>query len=50
MRKEIADVRKAAKVVIEQSIDVVGAAKGKKRRGKKPYYKTNKNKTNNSKK
>ena len=47
MRKELADVKKAAKNVIEQSKDVVDAAKGNKRRGKKPY---NKNKTNNNSK
>ena len=47
MKKELADVKKAAKNVITQSIDVVDAAKGKKRRGKKPY---NKNKTNNNSK
>ena len=45
MKKELADVKNAAKNVIAQSIDVVDAAKGKKR--KKPNkYKTN----NNSKK
>ena len=46
MKKELADVKKAAKNVVAQSIDVVDAAKGKKRRGKKPYkkYKTNNNK------
>ena len=44
MRKELADVRKAAKNVVAQSKDVIDAAKGKKRRGKKPYYKKNKNK------
>ena len=42
MKKELADVQKAAKNVIAQSKDVIDAAKGKKRRGKKPYYK-NKN-------
>ena len=36
MKKELADVKNAAKNVIAQSIDVVDAAKGKKRRGKKP--------------
>ena len=50
MRKELADVKKAAKNTIAQAVDVVDAAKGKKRRGKKPHkkykYKTN----NNSKK
>ena len=37
MKKELADVKKAAKNVVNQSKDVFGAAKGKKRRGKKPY-------------
>jgi len=50
MKKELADVKKAAKNTIAQAVDVVDAAKGKKRRGKKPHkkykYKTN----NNSKK
>ena len=48
MRKELVDVKKAAKNTVAQAKDVVDAAKGKKRRGKKPYkkYKTN----NNSKK
>ena len=51
MKKELADVKNAAKNVVAQSIDVVDAAKGKKRRGKKPYYKnTKKNKTNNNSK
>ena len=36
MKKELADVRRAAKTVVEQSKDVVDAAKGKKRRRKKP--------------
>ena len=36
MKKELADVKKAAKTVVEQSKDVIDAAKGKKRRGKKP--------------
>ena len=48
MRKELADVKKAAKNVVAQSIDVVEAAKGKKRKGKKPYYKNKKKKTNNN--
>ena len=43
MKKELADVKNAAKNVVAQSKDVIGAAKGKKRRGRKPYYK-NKNK------
>ena len=46
MRKELADVKKAAKNVVAQSKDVIDAAKGKKRRGKKPY----KRKTNNNSK
>ena len=46
MKKELADVKKAAKNVVAQSKDVLDAAKGKKRRGKKPYKKY-KNKTNN---
>ena len=45
MKKELADVKKAAKNVVNQSKDVIGAAKGKKRRGKKPY-KNKKRKTN----
>ena len=45
MKKELADVKKAAKNVVAQSKDVIDAAKGKKRRGKKPYKKYNK-KTN----
>jgi len=48
MKKELADVKKAAKNVVAQSKDVIDAAKGKKRRGKKPYKKYNK-KTNNNK-
>ena len=47
MKKELADVKNAAKNVVAQSKDVFDAAKGKKRRGKKPYYKNkNKKKTN----
>ena len=46
MKKELADVKKAAKNVAAQSKDVLDAAKGKKRRVKKPYYKNKKNKTN----
>jgi len=48
MKKELADVKKATKDVIAQSKDVIDAAKGKKRRGRKPYN-INKKKTNNSK-
>ena len=47
MKKELADVKKAAKNVVAQSIDVIDASKGKKRRGKKPYYKNRKNKKTN---
>ena len=51
MKKELADVKNAAKNVVAQSKDVVDAAKGKKRRGKKPYKKyKNKKKTNNNSK
>ena len=34
--KELADVKASAKQVVKQSKDVVNAAKGKKRRGRKP--------------
>jgi len=34
--KELADVKASAKEVVKQSKDVVDAAKGKKRRGRKP--------------
>jgi len=47
MKKELADVKKAAKNVAAQTKDVIDAAKGKKRRGKKPY-KNKKTKTNNN--
>ena len=43
MKKELADVKKAAQNVVAQSKDVIDASKGKKRRGKKPNNKTNKN-------
>jgi len=46
VKKEFDDVKKAAKNVVNQSKDVVDAVKGKKKRGRKPNYKT---KTNNSK-
>jgi methyl-accepting chemotaxis protein len=46
VKKEFNDVKKAAKNVVNQSKDVVEAVKGKKKRGRKPNYKT---KTNNSK-
>ena len=46
MKKELADVKNAAKNVVAQSKDVVDAAKGKKRKGRKPYYKNKKKKTN----
>ena len=44
--KELADVKKAAKNVAKQTKDVVEAAKGKKRRGRKSNYRR---KTNNNK-
>ena len=47
VKKEFNDVKKATKNVVNQSKDVVEAVKGKKKRGRKPNYKT---KTNNSKK
>ena len=51
MKKELVDVKNAAKNVVAQSKDVIEAAKGKKRQGKKPYYKNKKkNKTNNNSK
>ena len=46
VKKEFDDVKKAAKNVVDQSKDVEDAVKGKKKRGRKPNYKT---KTNNSK-
>ena len=46
VKSEFMDVKKAAKNVVNQSKDVVDALKGKKKRGRKPNYKT---KTNNSK-
>jgi len=50
MKKELADVKNAAKNTIAQVKDVADAAKGKKRRGRKPYYKNKKkSKINNSK-
>jgi len=45
MKKELVDVKKAAKNTVAQAKDVVDAAKGKKRRGRKPYYKNKKNNT-----
>tara|TARA_R100000805_G_C3517953_1_gene41460 strand:+ start:322 stop:561 length:240 start_codon:yes stop_codon:yes gene_type:complete len=45
--KELADVKKAAKNVARQTKDVVDAAKGKKRRGRKSNYR--RKKTNNNK-
>ena len=45
--KELADVKKAAKNVARQTVDVVEAAKGKKRRGRKSNYRHKK--TNNNK-
>jgi len=47
VKREMKDVKKAAKNVANQSIDIVDALKGSKRRGKKP---NNKSKTNNSNK
>ena len=44
MKKELADVKHAAKNTVAQAKDVVDAAKGKKRRGRKPYYKNKKRK------
>ena len=45
--KELADVKKAAKNVARQTVDVVEAAKGKKGRGRKS---NNRRKTNNNSK
>ena len=45
--KELADVKKAAKNVARQTVDVVEAAKGKKIRGRKS---NNRRKTNNNSK
>ena len=42
MRRELVDVKNAFKNVENQSKDVFEAAKGKKRRGRKPRYKKNK--------
>ena len=42
MKKELVDVKNAAKNVVNQSKDVIDAAKGKKRRGRKPHHKKNK--------
>ena len=39
MKKELADVKNAFKNVASQSKDVFDAAKGKKRKGRKPYNK-----------
>ena len=47
MKKELVDVKNAAKNVVAQSKDVIGAAKGKKRKGRKPYYKNKKRKKTN---
>ena len=44
MRKELVDVKNAFKNVANQSKDVFDAAKGKKRRGRKPHYKNKKKK------
>ena len=45
--KELADVKRAAKNVANQTKDVFDAAKGKKRRGRKSNYRQKK--TNNNK-
>jgi len=50
VKKEIKDVKKAAKNVANQSMDIVDALKGSKRRGKKPNNKSKISKTNNSNK
>ena len=44
--KELADVKEAAKNTVAQAKDVVDAAKGKRRKGRKPY----KRRTNNNSK
>ena len=44
--KELADVKHAAKNTVAQAKDVVDAAKGKRRKGRKPY----KRRTNNNSK
>ena len=46
MKKELADVKAAAKNTVAQAKDVVDAAKGKRRKGRKPY----KRRTNNNSK
>ena len=43
MKKELVDVKIAFKNVVSQSKDVFNAAKGKKRRGRKPRKKNRKN-------
>ena len=48
MKKELADVKYAAKNTVAQAVDVVDAAKGKRRKGRKPYKRKTNN--NNSKK
>tara|TARA_R110001592_G_scaffold298183_1_gene568789 strand:+ start:2908 stop:3168 length:261 start_codon:yes stop_codon:yes gene_type:complete len=50
MKRELKDVKRAAKNTVTQVVDVVDAAKGKKRRGRKPYYKNKKKNTNNNSK
>ena len=45
--KELADVKKAANNVARQTVDVIEAAKGKKRRGRKSDFRHKK--TNNNK-
>tara|TARA_R110002012_G_scaffold316973_1_gene532638 strand:- start:1421 stop:1678 length:258 start_codon:yes stop_codon:yes gene_type:complete len=46
MKRELVDVKNAFKNVANQSKDVFDAAKGNKRRGRKPYKKSKK--TNNN--
>ena len=48
MKKELVDVKNAFRNVANQSKDVLDAAKGKKRRGRKPHYKKKYKKTNNN--
>lgn len=43
MKSELVDVKNALKNAANQSKDVFDAAKGKKRRGRKPQYKKRKN-------
>jgi hypothetical protein len=41
VKEEVADVKKAIEVVVEQAADIADAAKGKPRRGRKPAAKKN---------